>query len=106
MGRSGARRSDGAVGSHLAPAAERVAGNRGRGDPDMTTFQTALRPDSPDTRANREACEAQLALLRARMAEATRGGSPAHTARHIARGKLLVRDRIDRLCDPGTAFLE
>ena len=72
----------------------------------MTTFQTALRPDSPDTRANREACEAQLALLRARMAEATRGGSPAHTARHIARGKLLVRDRIDRLCDPGTAFLE
>uniref|UniRef100_UPI001ADF4375 acyl-CoA carboxylase subunit beta n=1 Tax=Pararhodobacter sp. SW119 TaxID=2780075 RepID=UPI001ADF4375 len=32
--------------------------------------------------------------------------SAVHVARHRTRGKLLVRDRVDRLCDPGTAFLE
>jgi len=36
----------------------------------------------------------------------TKGGSDAHIERHISRGKLLARDRIDLLIDSGTAFLE
>ncbi len=69
-------------------------------------FQSAIRPDSPEFAANRAAYQALTDLLRRRMAAVTRGGTAAHVARHLARGKLLVRDRIDRLCDPGTAFLE
>ncbi|MGR3703778.1 MAG: acyl-CoA carboxylase subunit beta [Paracoccaceae bacterium] len=69
-------------------------------------FQSAIRPDNPEFAANRAAYQALTDLLRRRMAAVTRGGTAAHVARHLARDKLLVRDRIDRLCDPGTAFLE
>ncbi len=44
--------------------------------------------------------------LRDRLAEVRQGGSPLAREKHIARGKLLVRDRIDRLLDPGSPFLE
>ena len=44
--------------------------------------------------------------LRERTAHVARGGSPASRARHVARGKLLARDRITALLDPGAPFLE
>ncbi len=44
--------------------------------------------------------------LRDRLEVARRGGSETARARHTARGKLLVRDRVDRLLDPGSPFLE
>ncbi|MGH3481708.1 MAG: carboxyl transferase domain-containing protein [Nocardioidaceae bacterium] len=44
--------------------------------------------------------------LRERLARVREGGSPAARDRHTARGKLLVRDRVDRLLDPGSPFLE
>ncbi|WP_148573233.1 carboxyl transferase domain-containing protein [Nocardioides caldifontis] len=44
--------------------------------------------------------------LREKTAAARRGGSEAARAKHTARGKLLVRDRVDRLLDPGSPFLE
>ncbi|HYI55359.1 MAG TPA: carboxyl transferase domain-containing protein, partial [Microlunatus sp.] len=44
--------------------------------------------------------------LRDRVAAVRRGGSEAARAKHTGRGKLLVRDRIDRLLDPGSPFLE
>ncbi len=44
--------------------------------------------------------------LRARIATAALGGSEAHRQRHVARGKLLPRDRVGRLLDPGSPFLE
>jgi acetyl-CoA carboxylase carboxyltransferase component len=44
--------------------------------------------------------------LRSRTALVARGGSPAALERHRSRGKLTARERIDRLVDPGTAFLE
>ncbi|MFD7462067.1 MULTISPECIES: carboxyl transferase domain-containing protein [unclassified Streptomyces] len=46
------------------------------------------------------------AELRTRLARVRQGGSAAARAKHTARGKLLVRDRIDRLLDPGSPFLE
>ena len=44
--------------------------------------------------------------LRERLARVREGGSPTARDRHTARGKLLVRDRVDRLLDPGSPFLE
>jgi 3-methylcrotonyl-CoA carboxylase beta subunit len=47
-----------------------------------------------------------VADLRERLAVVRRGGSDAAREKHTARGKLLVRDRVDRLLDPGSPFLE
>lgn len=47
-----------------------------------------------------------VAELRERLAVARRGGSEAARKKHTDRGKLLVRDRVDRLLDPGSPFLE
>ena len=47
-----------------------------------------------------------VADLRERLAAARRGGSDKARDRHVERGKLLVRDRVDRLLDPGSPFLE
>jgi acetyl-CoA carboxylase carboxyltransferase component len=50
--------------------------------------------------------EALVAELRDRTAEVARGGGEQALARHRSRGKLTARERIERLVDPGTAFLE
>ncbi len=47
-----------------------------------------------------------VAELRQHVADARRGGSDAARERHVARGKLLPRDRVDHLLDPGSPFLE
>src|SRR3954452_2515503 len=44
--------------------------------------------------------------LRARLATVRRGGPESARRKHLDRGKLLVRDRVDRLLDPGSPFLE
>src|SRR5919199_963226 len=50
---------------------------------------------------------AELAAeLRERLAQVREGGGEAARARHVERGKLLVRERVDRLLDPGSPFLE
>ena len=56
--------------------------------------------------SNSEAFEGLLSDLRERSAEARRGGGEKARRRHEERGKLPVRDRVDLLLDPGTAFLE
>lgn len=61
----------------------------------------------PDTfQRNVEANEALVARLRAKLSAAARGGSERSRERHLARGKLLPRDRVDSLLDPGSRFLE
>jgi 3-methylcrotonyl-CoA carboxylase beta subunit len=47
-----------------------------------------------------------VAELRERLTVARRGGSESAREKHVGRGKLLVRDRVDRLLDPGSPFLE
>jgi 3-methylcrotonyl-CoA carboxylase beta subunit len=47
-----------------------------------------------------------LADLEARLARVRAGGGPKATERHVARGKLPVRERVARLCDQGAPFLE
>src|SRR5579862_5201153 len=56
--------------------------------------------------ANRAMMDGLMADYRARMAEAVKGGGEELVAKHKKRGKLLARERIDALLDPGSAFLE
>ncbi len=72
----------------------------------MTVLTSATDTHSPDFRANAEAMRALVADLRSKVGEAARGGSESARVRHVARGKLLPRDRVERLLDPGTPFLE
>jgi acetyl-CoA carboxylase carboxyltransferase component len=56
--------------------------------------------------ARHERMSALVEELRRRTAEVSRGGGERAVARHRDRGKLTARERIDRLVDPGSAFLE
>jgi acyl-CoA carboxylase subunit beta len=72
----------------------------------MTGLRTAVDDRSADFLANRAAMEAKLAEISAEQAKAIAGGGPKYTERHRLRGKLLARERIELLLDPGSPFLE
>ena len=72
----------------------------------MSKLRSHVDPKSEGFKRNAGAYEELLAELRERSAEARRGGGEKAQRRHKERGKLLVRDRIELLLDPGTAFLE
>ncbi len=72
----------------------------------MTALRTAVDDRSADYLANRAAMEAKLAEIAAEQAKAIAGGGPKYIERHRARGKLLARERIELLLDPGSPFLE
>jgi acetyl-CoA carboxylase carboxyltransferase component len=75
----------------------------------MPVLRTRLDPASDEARANHDAMARLVTDLRARQAATAgrgAGGDERSIARHRERGKLPVRERIDRLLDPGTAFLE
>jgi 3-methylcrotonyl-CoA carboxylase beta subunit len=61
---------------------------------------------SKEFRANQTAMRVLVAELEAQRAKAAEGGSPHARERHLARGKLLPRERVMTLIDPGTPFLE
>ncbi|MEY2883515.1 MAG: hypothetical protein RL490_1239 [Pseudomonadota bacterium] len=63
-------------------------------------------PPGPDSRANAAAMAALVADLRSKIAKIALGGPESSRERHVARGKLLPRERVEALLDPGTAFLE
>jgi acetyl-CoA carboxylase carboxyltransferase component len=62
--------------------------------------------DSETFAARRARMESLVAELRERTAQVARGGGEKALERHRSRGKLTARERIDRLVDPGAAFLE
>ena len=75
----------------------------------MPVLRSRLDPSNEEARTNHAAMAHLVAELRARqaaLADGGAGGDERSIARHRERGKLPVRDRIDRLLDPGTAFLE
>ena len=75
----------------------------------MPVLRSRLDPASPESRANHAAMSAVVTELRARTAALTErgaGGDDRSIERHRERGKLPVRERIDRLLDPGAPFLE
>jgi acetyl-CoA carboxylase carboxyltransferase component len=75
----------------------------------MAVIRSAIDPSSPTASANAAAMRALVNELRARTAALTEGGAGGDErsiTRHRERGKLPVRERVDRLIDPGGAFLE
>ena len=72
----------------------------------MDRLVSSVDPRSEAFRRNVTRMEALVAELRERRAKARAGGGPEAQARQRAQGKLTVRDRLDRLLDPGTPFLE
>ena len=72
----------------------------------MSVLETKLNARSADFQANAAAMQAQVDDLNLQLAKAALGGGEATRARHVSRGKLLPRDRVQMLLDPGTPFLE
>src|SRR5918912_1485772 len=72
----------------------------------MQRIQSKVRIDSPDYQTNHDKMTAAVVQLRQRLAEVREGGGPKYLQRHREQGKLPVRERIDRLLDGGSPFLE
>ena len=72
----------------------------------MPKLQSSINTGSDEFQANRAAMRALVADLAAKRATVAAGGPDRLKERHIARGKLLPRDRVMRLIDPGSPFLE
>ncbi|MEO0400409.1 MAG: carboxyl transferase domain-containing protein [Pseudomonadota bacterium] len=72
----------------------------------MTVIESAVSPQSPTFKENAAAMTRLLEELQERSAHVRSGGGARYADRHKARGKLLARERIDLLLDPGSAFLE
>jgi 3-methylcrotonyl-CoA carboxylase beta subunit len=69
-------------------------------------LRSSIDPASSDFAQNAEAMRALVTELRSKLTEVAGGGGEASRAKHTARGKMLARQRVDLLVDPGTAFLE
>ena len=72
----------------------------------MPVLDTKLNARSADFQANAAAMKALVDDLNVKVNQAALGGGDVARARHTARGKLLPRDRVQMLLDPGTPFLE
>lgn len=72
----------------------------------METLHTNLFPDDPQFKQNAQHHRRLAEELRERLDTANQGGGTKYRVRHEEQGKLFVYDRIDRLLDPGSPFLE
>jgi acetyl-CoA carboxylase carboxyltransferase component len=72
----------------------------------MDLLPTHIVPSDPTFKTNSERMRRLVADLHARVSRARQGGGPKYVERHRALGKLPVRERIDRLLDPGSPLLE
>ncbi len=72
----------------------------------METLETSISPNDPQFKANKEHHLALAADLRERLKHTQQGGGPRSRKRQEEQGKLFVRDRLERLLDPGSPFLE
>src|ERR1700747_2941573 len=70
------------------------------------TLHSTIDPSSSDFARNAESMRALVAELRDKLGVAAGGGGESSRARHTARGKMLARERVDLLLEPGTAFLD
>ncbi len=72
----------------------------------MSVLQTQLNTRSADFMANAAALQAAVDDLRLQLKKSAAGGGEKARAKHVARGKLPPRERVQMLLDPGTPFLE
>jgi 3-methylcrotonyl-CoA carboxylase beta subunit len=76
------------------------------GEEPLAILSSSIDKNAADFRVNAERMRALVSELQARRAEAALGGSERSRERHVSRGKLLPRDRVMTLIDPGSPFLE
>ena len=72
----------------------------------MPVIETQLNPRSEAFKDSARAMQALVADLEAQLAQIALGGGEGPRAKHLARGKLLPRDRVEQLLDAGSPFLE
>ena len=72
----------------------------------MEPIQTQAKLSDKEHKANRAAMDAVMAEYRSSLKTVLAGGGEKYVAKHRSRGKMLVRERIDALLDPGSPFLE
>src|SRR5512140_46613 len=72
----------------------------------MQRIVSQIRTSAPEYEENRRVNETLVAELEARLAQVRRGGTEKARQRHLSRGKLLPRERVEGLLDPGSPFLE
>ena len=72
----------------------------------METLETSISPDDPQFLANKKHNLSLARILRERLAIIRAGGGEKYLKRQEEQGKLFVRERIERLLDPGSPFLE
>ncbi|MDN5842014.1 MAG: methylcrotonoyl-CoA carboxylase [Alcaligenaceae bacterium] len=72
----------------------------------MPVLDSRINPRSQDFQDNAQAMRILVDDLRAHLARTAQGGSDHARAKHLARGKMLPRERVECLLDPGTPFLE
>ncbi|MCB0366026.1 MAG: methylcrotonoyl-CoA carboxylase [Bdellovibrionaceae bacterium] len=72
----------------------------------MSILQTRINTKGADFQANAEQMRGLLSEFNGMMAEVEKGGGEEARKRHESRGKIFVRDRVKKLIDPGTQFLE
>jgi acetyl-CoA carboxylase carboxyltransferase component len=71
-----------------------------------SVLKSRLDPNSEEFGANRDAMGELVSQVRALQAQVLAGGGERYVTRHLERGKLLARERVDALVDPGTPVLE
>ncbi|AWM01169.1 carboxyl transferase domain-containing protein [Bradyrhizobium amphicarpaeae] len=69
-------------------------------------LHSSIDPSSSDFARNSEAMRGLVADLREKLSQVAGGGGEVSRNRHTSRGKMLARERVDLLVDPGTSFLE
>jgi 3-methylcrotonyl-CoA carboxylase beta subunit len=72
----------------------------------MSILKSSITPRDAAFKTNAEAMGALVGELKSKLATAALGGDERARKRHTERGKLLPRDRVERLIDPGSPFLE
>ena len=72
----------------------------------MPTFESKLDTKTPAYKKNKERMDGLVKALQSSRATVEKGGSDKSRERHLSRGKLLPRDRVKGLLDPGSPFLE
>ncbi len=72
----------------------------------MTQLASNISPQSPEYEANRQTMEQTVAEFKEKLRLLQQGGEENARAKHLARGKMLPRDRVKHLIDPGSPFLE
>src|SRR5271168_4517733 len=72
----------------------------------MPVLRTKVDPQSPSYKTNHSTMKAAVERLSTELAGSTEGGGEKYVKRHLERGKLLPRDRVELLLDEGSYFLE